>query len=235
MNSIKKIIFLIAFAATANTANAQLFFTRTSDTTWKFTGEFGLLTGSYTYDQFAPDFYLEGFQFQLKKGIYYRKENVNSAFRLSVIFSNGTIHHIAKQYYEIKDTINLDGRWKNSSIQIGFEKNLYHQNNFVFYTGLDAEYRKHKFTGSGKSMFDEMNFQQNINSYGMGAELFLGTRFIITRKIKLSIETAFSALIINERSNRNYLMSTVPSTVNTSKRFSIEPSPFNRISIGYQF
>lgn len=220
---------------TFHQSNAQVFFERTSDSTWRFIGEVGVATGSYTFDQFAPDFYLEGFQLQLKKGIYYRKENENSAFRISFITSSGQIHHVAKQFYEVKDTVNIDGKWNNTGLQIGFEHNLYERNNFRFYTGSDFVYRKHKFSGAGKSMFNEMNFNQKMNSFGIGAELFFGVRFNLTEKIKLSLESAYSVLSINENISRIYSQSSIVSTQNTAHHFSVEPSPFNRISIGYKF
>ena len=235
MNHICKIILIAVFGFIANTSSAQLFVERTSDSTWKFIGEAGLVTGSYTYDQFAPDFYLEGFRLQLKNGVYYRSEGEKNAFRLSLTTSSGKIHHIAKQYYEIKDTVDLIGGWKNTGLQIGFEHFLYQQKNFRFYAGADAVYRRHKFSGAGKSMFDEMNFQQNINSYAVGTELFFGVQFTISQKIKLSMESAYSILTIFEHANRIYPQSSVATVVTNSRRFSMEPSPFNRISIGYKF
>ena len=216
-------------------SSAQLFIERTSDSTWRFVGEVGIVTGSYTYDQFAPDFYLEGFRLQLKKGIYYRKENEKNTFRISLITSTGQIHHVAKQFYEVKDTVNLDGRWNNTGVQLGFEHNLYDRKNFRFYAGSDFVYRKHKFSGTGKSMYNEMNFQQKINSYGVGTELFLGVRFNITEKIKLSLESAYSIVLINENRSRIYPQSAVGSSNNALFHFSVEPSPFNQISLGYKF
>ncbi len=223
------------FALCFHASNAQIFVERTSDSTWRFIGEVGPITGSYTYDQFAPDFYLEGFRLQLKKGIYYRKENERNAFRISFVTSNGQIHHEAKQFYEVKDTVNLNGKWNNTGVQIGFEHNLYERNAFRFYGGSDFIYRKHKFSGSGKSMFNEMNFQQKTNSFGIGAELFFGVRFNLSEKIKLSLESAYSVLSINENSNRVYSQSVISSVGSATHHFSVEPSPFNRISIGYKF
>ena len=214
---------------------AQVFIQRTSDSTFKLIGEAGLVTGSYTYDQFAPDFYLEGFRVQLKKGIYYRQEYDKGAFRLSFVGSSGSIHHIARQYMEVKDTINLDGQWKNRGLQIGFEKFLYSKNGFSFYGGFDAVYRKHKFSGAGSSMFDELTFQQKQNSYGVGAEMFIGARFDIGTHFKISLESAYSILNIHEHIERNYAAVQMPSSVINSNHFTIEPSPFNRISIGYKF
>lgn len=216
-------------------SSAQVFVERTSDSTFKFIGEIGIVTGSYTYDQFAPDFYLEGFRLQLKKGIYYRLENKNEAFRLSFISSSGQINHVAKQYFEIKDTVNLNGHWKNTGMQLGFEHLLFEQNYFSFYGGADAVYRKHKFSGSGSSMFNEMNFQQKTNSYAIGTELFFGIRFTIKEKIKIAVESAYSLLCISEHGNRIYPQSGLNSGLNSSQHFSVEPSPFNRISIGYKF
>jgi hypothetical protein len=235
LNQITKAILVSVFVLIAYSSSAQLFVERTSDSTWKFIGESGLVSGSYTYDQFAPDFYLEGFRLQLKNGIYYRSEGEKNAFRLSLTTASGKVNHIAKQYYEIKDTINLNGSWNNTGLQIGFEHFLYQKNNFRFYSGADAVYRRHKFSGAGKSMFDEMNFHQNIKSYAVGTELFFGIQFTIKQKIKLSMESAYSVITIFEHANRIYPQSSVATVVSNSTRFSMEPSPFNRISIGYKF
>lgn len=232
---IKSVLLILILCFLIVQANAQVFIQRTSDSTFKFIGEFGLVTGSYTYDQFAPDFYLEGFKFQLKKGIYYRLENERNSFRLSFLTSSGKINHEAKQYYEIKDTINLNGHWKNYGIQIGFELNLFQQKNFTFYTGTDAVYRSHKFTGTGSSMFNENNFQQKINSFGIGTELFFGARFSIKQKFKIGIESAFSVLNINEHGTRYFSNATLKTGVTSSRHLSVEPSPFNRISLGFKF
>ncbi len=219
----------------SNILKAQILFERTSDSTFKFIGEAGIVTGSYTYDQFAPDFYLEGFRLQFKKGIYYRIENEQNAFRFSIVNVGGKINHIARQYYEVKDTVNLNGKWKNTGAHLGFEHFLYQKYNFCFYAGMDAVYRKHKFNCSGSSLFNELSFQQKISSYSIGTELFFGVRFTIKEKIKVAFESAFSALIINERSNRIYSKSGLNTESNSIHHFSVEPSPLNRISLGYEF
>ncbi len=235
MQYIKRTALIFSFCFVSIISNAQVFVHRTSDSTFKFIGEIGLVTGSYTYDQFAPDFYLEGFQLQLKKGIYYRLENEKNSFRISFISSKGKINHEAKQYYEIKDTINLNGHWKNHGFQVGFERKLYQQKNFSFYTGADAVYRSHKFTGTGSSMFNENNFQQKINSFGIGTELFFGVQFTIKKKLKIGFESAYSALNINEHSTRYFSNTNFKTSVLSNNHLSIEPSPFNRVCIGYKF
>ncbi len=235
---LKKTVVLLIVICTfckSNSSSAQVFYERTSDSTWKFIGEVGLTTGSYTYDQFAPDFYLEGFRLQLKKGVYYRLENEKNAFRISFTTSAGNIKHQAKQYYEIKDTVNLNGNWNNTGLHIGFEHFLYQKYSFCFYAGADAVYRKHKFTGSGSSMFNELPFQQKINSYAIGTEMFFGVRFSLTENLNLSVESAYSVLAIHETSVRTYPQNIMYSSGSNSNRLSIEPSPFNRICFGYKF
>ncbi len=235
LNFIKSTLLFLFLVCTSKSISAQILFERTSDSTINFIGEAGIVTGSYTFDQFAPDFYLEGFKFQLKKGIYYRLERKIDAFRISFISASGNINHNAKQYYEVKDTINLNGQWKNIGIQAGFEHFLYQKKSFCFYSGVDFVYRTHHFYGAGVSMFNELNFQYQIKSYAVGAELILGTRFTISKNILIAFESAFSVLNIFDRSSKIYDLPGKNAVIATGNHLSIEPSPFNRISIGYKF
>jgi len=228
-------IFTLLLSFFLNQSFGQNSFETNTDSIFSFKQELGISVGGFTYTHYAPASYLEKFQFQYSKGIQYRVEKGHHSVRIGYNNSKGIVNHIATQFYEIRDTLNINGNQKANMINIGYEYFLYRSNAICFYTGVDATYSRNKFTGLEKSIKGTVKFEQNNDAFGFGIEPFMGVRFNIKNKINFSIESAYDLEIIKTNSERVYQFPEPLTELNTSTRFSTAPSPLSKVSIGLVF
>ena len=228
-------IFTLFLSFFANQSFGQSSFETNSDSVISFKQELGISVGGFTYTHYAPASYLEKFQFLYSKGIQYRVEKGHHSVRIGFSNSKGVVNHLATQFYEIRDTLNINGNQKTNKINIGYEYFLYRSDAICIYTGADASYSRNKFTGLEKSIKGAVKFEQYNDAFGFGIEPFMGVRFNIKNKINFSIESAYDLEIIKSNTTRVYQFPEPLTELNTSTRFSTAPSPLSKVSIGLVF
>lgn len=120
-------IFTVILSFIANQSFGQNSFETNTDSIININHEIGITVGGLIYIHFAPASYLEKFQFQYSKGIQYRVEKGRHSVRFGFNNSKGIVNHLATQFYEIRDTLNINGNQNAYKINIGYE---------YFYIGL---------------------------------------------------------------------------------------------------
>lgn len=171
--------------------------------------EVGVGLGTFTYD-FQPNRFSQSFEPQFSKEVYLKEKSTYNGLRAAVRFSNGTVNHTSNHlqnsyYYDFNDTVDFKGSWDNTKLSIGYERYFSIYKFFKFYGGADFVFIQYHFNGEPHGYYN-----------GYGTEPFLGCSFTVKKHISINIES--SCMVYNMQWGSV-----------------IEPSPLNKIQVGYSF
>lgn len=214
--------------------------TTSSDTTRNNLNEIGLNAGGIQYNFFVPEAYLQGFATNLSKGIFYKRYFKTNAVRIGVSSSNFSYNHdLNKQDYNTYmrecDTFSIAGKSKGTVYNFGYEKNLFSNQTFRFYTGVDLAVADYTFSGNYESASHLTKSSNTQHMLGAGINPLLGGSVTLLGNFVISAEINFENWVVREKNTHIYTLPEPAETTVTSTYFSSAPNLLKTVSISVLF
>lgn len=210
------------------------------DTTRIYQNEAGISSGVFQYNSFAPETYLQGFSVSLSKGIFYKFHIRNQAIRAGISSSEFNYNHDLSKpnfntYTVESDTFSIAGKTSGMIYSLGYEKNLYTNNYFRFYAGVDLSVADYSFSGNYESASKKTQKSDSKNILGAGVNPLLGCSITLFDNFVISAEANFENWLIRENTRSIYTLPEPAETLVTTHRFVSAPNPLKTISVSVLF
>jgi hypothetical protein len=148
------------------------------------------------------------------------------------------IYGINEGDYSFKNECNnceqLNGKYKELNIKIGFERNLTYSKLQPFY-GLDFGYKNADFSGKAKNTTTSaFLYNVDINKYAVVASPFIGFKYNFIKALTLSAEAGLDILFTTDKE----IKSNSNNVVNSSSRFNrwqFANKPLGMLSLQFNF
>lgn len=230
-------LFISVFCSSAVFAQSN----SAQDTTRIYQNEAGINTGVFQYNSFAPEVYLQDFSVSLSKGIFYKFHIRNQAIRAGISSSDFNYNHDLSKthfnstYMQDSDTFSIAGKTTGMIYSLGYERELYTNNYFRFYVGVDLSIADYSFSGNYTSASQKTQKSDSKNMFGAGVNPLLGCSITLFDNFVISAEANFENWLIRERTRSIYTLPEPAETLVTTHRFVSAPNPLKTISVSVLF
>jgi hypothetical protein len=170
--------------------------------------------------------------YAISGGLFIKKHTENKSYRMMLNYRTNSVAYQAHEFAP-RDSLNTAGEYSRATISFGGERIFFKRKLFQFYWGMDLALLVGKYTGTTESTKSVYGYSASTVENGAGVDSFIGARFTMMDRIRLSVEPKFTALFYQQNEIKRNI--STAHQMDNSKSFVFDNTPQVFLMVSYLF